>query len=79
MGAEIARWLIAIGAVAAWTGIIVAGLGMAELVPGWALIQRGVLVSVAGAIALIVGIVLYRGTVGADETAREDDLRARQG
>ena len=69
MGAEVARWLIAIGAVAAWTGIIVAGMGMSELVPSAELIQRGILVSVAGFVALIAGIVLYRGTIEADETS----------
>ena len=69
MGAEVARWLIAIGAVAAWTGIIVAGMGMSELVPSAELIQRGILVSVAGFVALIGGIVLYRGTIEADESS----------
>jgi Ni,Fe-hydrogenase I small subunit len=69
MGAEVARWLIAIGAVAAWTGIIVAGMGMSELVPSAELIQRGILVSVAGFVALIAGIVLYRGTIEADESS----------
>ncbi len=71
MGAEVARWLIAIGAVAAWTGIIVAGMGMSELVPGWQLIRSGVLVTVAGLVGLIVGVVLYRGTVETDQTSEE--------
>ncbi len=70
MGAEVARWLIALGAVAAWTGIIVAGMGMSELVPGWELIQRGVLVTVAGLVALVVGVLLYRGTNDADRPVR---------
>jgi len=70
MGAEVARWMIAIGSVAAWTGIIVAGMGMSELIPGDVLIQRGVIVSILGFVALIVGIVLYRATVEPDQSAR---------
>lgn len=68
MGAEVGRWLIAIGAVAAWTGIIVLGMGMSELIPGYEQIQRGLFVSIAGLAALVIGIVIYRSTVGPDES-----------
>ena len=79
MGAEVARWLIALGAVAAWTGIIVAGMGMSELVAGSESISRGLVVTVVGLLALVIGIVAYRGTLKADETGLGDETHARHG
>ena len=79
MGAEVARWLIALGSVAAWTGIIVAGMGMSELVAGSELISRGLIVTAVGLLALVVGIVVYRGTVESDQSRYADDAQARRG
>jgi uncharacterized membrane protein len=67
MGAELSRILIAFGAVAAWSGIIVLGMGMAELVPSSDLMSKGQIVTVLGLVALVAGIVMYRAT-------REPDL-----
>lgn len=66
MGAELGRILTAGGAVAAWTGIIVLGLGMAEQVPGYpyafglSLVGLGTLVTVVGLVALVVGVFILR-------------------
>ncbi|MFM9108077.1 MAG: hypothetical protein ACKOWF_15415 [Chloroflexota bacterium] len=70
--AEISRILIGIGSVAAWTGLILYGMGSAELIPGPDLMSKGLIGLVGGLIALVVGIVLYRAT-------REPDLSSRQG
>ena len=70
MGAEVSRWMIAIGAVAAWTGVIVVGMGMATLLPSDSLIAQGVVVSVVGLVALILGILIYSRTVEPDESSR---------
>jgi hypothetical protein len=76
MGLELGRILTAAGAVAAWTGIIVLGLGMAELTPGYpfafglSLVGLGVLVTVVGLVALVVGAFIYRAAFGADRSAR---------
>jgi hypothetical protein len=70
MGAEVARILVAAGAVAAWTGIIVLGMGMAELTPSAALISIGGILTVAGLVALVAGAVLVRATDGSDSAAR---------
>jgi uncharacterized membrane protein len=67
MGAELSRILIAFGAVAAWSGIIILGMGMAELVPSSDLMSKGQIVTVLGLVALVAGIVMYRAT-------REPDL-----
>ena len=67
MGAELGRILTAAGAVAAWSGIIVLGIGMAELTPGapfafgLSLVGLGVLVTVVGLVALILGVLILRG------------------
>jgi uncharacterized membrane protein len=65
--AEISRILIAIGSVAAWTGLILLGMGTSELVPGADLMNKGLIGMVGGLIVLVVGIVIYRAT-------REPDL-----
>jgi hypothetical protein len=62
MGAELARVLTAAGAVAAWTGIIVLGIGMAELQPSQALISIGGITTVAGLVSLVVGALMIRAT-----------------
>ena len=68
--AEISRILISIGSVAAWTGLILYGMGAAELVPGASLMDYGKIGMVGGLIALVVGMVLYRAT-------REPDLSTK--
>lgn len=66
MGSELGRILTAGGAVAAWTGIIVLGMGMAELVPGYpfafglSLVGLGALVTVIGLVSLVVGVLIMR-------------------
>ena len=70
MGAELSRWLIAVGAAAAWSGIIVAGMGMSELVPSATLISIGVIATIAGLVGLVIGILIYRATVEQDESTR---------
>ena len=68
MGAELGRWLIALGSVAAWSGIIVAGLGMSELIPSGGLIQIGAIVTILGLIGLVSGVLVYRATMDPDQT-----------
>lgn len=76
MGSELGRILTAGGAVAAWTGIIVLGLGMAELTPGipyafgLSLVGLGVLITVVGLVALVVGVMIYRATLESDRSTR---------
>ena len=70
MGAELSRILISLGAVAAWTGIIILGMGMSELVASADLVSKGQIVTVAGLIAFVVGLLMYRVT-------REPDLSSQ--
>lgn len=68
--AEISRILIAIGSVAAWTGVILFGMGSSELIPGADLLGKGKVGMIAGLIILVVGLVLYR-------SSREPDLSTK--
>ena len=68
--AELSRILISIGAVAAWTGVILFGMGTAELIPGADLMNKGLIGTIGGLIVLVVGMVLYRAT-------REPDLSTK--
>lgn len=58
--AEISRILIALGSVAAWTGLIILGMGMSELLPGVSLINIGGPMMAVGLVVLLLGVVLYR-------------------
>ena len=58
--AEIARILIAAGSVAAWTGIIILGMGMSELLPGTSLINIGGPLTAVGLVVLALGMLLYK-------------------
>ena len=58
--AEIARILIAAGSVAAWTGIIILGMGMSELLPGTSLIDIGGPMTAVGLVVLALGMLLYK-------------------
>jgi len=58
--AEIARILIAAGSVAAWTGIIILGMGMSELLPGTSLINIGGPMTAIGLVVLALGMLLYK-------------------
>ncbi|MFM8593664.1 MAG: hypothetical protein ACKOCK_04655 [Chloroflexota bacterium] len=58
--AEISRILIALGSVAAWTGLIILGMGMSELLPGASLINIGGPMMAVGLVVLLLGVVLYR-------------------
>ncbi len=58
--AEIARILIAAGSVAAWTGIIILGMGMSELLPGTSLINIGGPMTAVGLVVLALGMLLYK-------------------
>jgi len=62
MGEALSRILIVLGSVGAWTGLIIFGMGTAELVPGAQMLGIGRLMLIAGVIALVVGIVMYRAT-----------------
>lgn len=82
--AELSRWLIAIGATAAWTGFTILGIGMSTLVPSspnagspWiarllpgTIAEQGGLISVIGLIGFVIGIILYRSSVEPDESTR---------
>ncbi len=82
--AELSRWLIAIGATAAWSGFTILGIGMSTLVPGspntgspgiarllpGTIAEQGGLITIVGLIMFVLGIILYRSSVEPDESAR---------
>lgn len=76
MGLELGRILTAGGAVAAWSGIIVLGMGMAELTPGaeyafgLSLVGIGGWVAVIGLAALVVGAFIYRSAFDSSRPRR---------
>ncbi|MCC6315518.1 MAG: hypothetical protein IT337_16085 [Thermomicrobiales bacterium] len=76
MGAELGRWLIALGAVGAWTGFTILGVGMSELTPagypyfaGLTVAEIGGYLTVIGLVMFVVGIFVYRATVEPDTSA----------
>lgn len=68
MGEELSRILIGLGAVAAWTGFMVFGMGTAELIPTPFLLNTGLLVMVVGLVVLVLGALAYRRATEDDRT-----------
>lgn len=69
MSHEVARWLIALGAVVAWVGVTVLGMGMSYLESADWMVNTGAIASVVGLVALAIGIFVYRATAQPGSTA----------
>lgn len=57
---EIARWMVALGSVAASVGLVFLGMGMASVEPRQQEISVGWLLMIGGLVATIVGWVVLR-------------------
>ena len=62
MGREVARLLIAFGSVVATVGFTVLGMGLAYVDPSSRDITIGVWLMIAGGVAAIAGVAIYRVT-----------------
>jgi predicted membrane channel-forming protein YqfA (hemolysin III family) len=59
MSQEIARWLIALGAVAASVGGTIVGMGMSYVQSDDGMITIGLVLTVAGVVAMAIGGYVY--------------------
>jgi hypothetical protein len=59
--ANVARLLIAIGAVAASVGFTLLGMAMSYITPDQTAIRNWIVLMIAGLVVLIAGVVIYRG------------------
>lgn len=57
MGGGVARWLVALGSVAAAVGLTLVGMGMSTLRPDQGLVTLGVILMIGGLVALVVGLI----------------------
>jgi len=60
MSREIARWLISVGAAIGTIGIVVIGMAMAYLQRNDGQFNIGLILTIAGAVATLLGAIAYR-------------------
>ncbi|MBA2521598.1 MAG: hypothetical protein H0V24_18225 [Chloroflexia bacterium] len=69
MGIEIARWLVALGSVAAAVGLTLVGMATSTLQPMDDLIQLSVILMIGGLAAFVVGMLAHRRLQDTDPSA----------
>lgn len=69
MGIEIARWLVALGSVAAAVGLTLVGMATSTLQPMDDLIQLSVILMIGGLVAFVVGLLAHRRLQDTDSSA----------
>ncbi len=69
MGLEIARWMVALGSVAAAVGLTTVGIATSTLQPMDDLINLSVILMVGGLIVFVVGMLAYHRADDADHSA----------
>ena len=59
--ANVARLLIAIGAVAASVGFTLLGMAMSYITPDETAIRNWIVLMIAGLVVLVIGVIVHRG------------------
>jgi len=60
MSQEVARWLVALGAVAASVGATILGMGTSYLEAADWMVNLGAALTIGGILALLIGAYVYR-------------------
>lgn len=62
MGRELARLLLVFGSVIAWVGFTIVGMGLSFVDPDDGMFTIGLVLTIGGIVAAIVGVAMYRVT-----------------
>lgn len=62
MGRELARLLLVFGSVIAWVGFTIVGMGLSFVDPDDGMFTIGLVLTIGGIVAAIVGAAMYRVT-----------------
>lgn len=70
MGGTLARWLVALGSVAAAVGLTVVGMATSYIQPVESMITLGVVMMIGGIVLLVVGLLASAAADRADRASQ---------